>query len=45
MTERIIKAHLTNVYNKLGVDSRVTAVSVGIQQGIIEGKTAVSVHS
>lgn len=35
VTERTVKAHLTNVYNKLGVDSRAAAVSVGIQQGII----------
>jgi NarL family two-component system response regulator YdfI len=37
VTERTIKAHLTNVYNKLGVDSRAAAVSVGIQQGILKG--------
>lgn len=36
VTERTIKAHLTNIYNKLGVDSRITAVSVGIQQGILD---------
>lgn len=35
VTERTIKAHLTNIYNKLGVDSRAAAVSVGIQRGII----------
>ncbi len=35
VTERTVKAHLTNVYNKLGVDSRAAAVSVGIQQGIL----------
>ena len=35
VTERTIKAHLTNVYNKLGVDSRAAAVSVGIQRGIL----------
>ncbi len=35
VTERTIKAHLTNIYNKLGVDSRAAAVSVAIQQGII----------
>lgn len=35
VTERTIKAHLTNIYNKLGVDSRAAAVSVGIQQGLI----------
>jgi len=37
VTERTIKAHLTNIYNKLGVDSRAGAVSVGIQQGILGG--------
>ena len=37
VTERTIKAHLTNVYNKLGVDSRAAAVSVGIQQGVLRG--------
>ena len=37
VTERTVKAHLTNVYNKLGVDSRAAAVSVGIQQGILRG--------
>ena len=36
VTERTIKAHLTNVYNKLGVDSRAAAVSVGIQQGLLK---------
>ncbi len=35
VTERTVKAHLTNIYNKLGVDSRAAAVSVGIQQGIL----------
>ena len=37
VTERTIKAHLTNIYNKLGVDSRAAAVSVGIQRGILSG--------
>ena len=35
ITERTVKAHLTNIYNKLGVDSRAAAVSVGIQRGLI----------
>ncbi len=35
VTERTIKAHLTNTYNKLGVDSRAAAVSVAIQRGIL----------
>lgn len=36
VTERTIKAHLTNIYNKLGVDSRAAAVSVGIQQRLLQ---------
>lgn len=35
VTERTVKAHLTNVYNKLGVDSRAAAVSVALQRGIL----------
>ncbi len=35
VTERTIKAHLTNVYNKLGVDSRAAAVAIAIQRGIL----------
>lgn len=35
VTERTIKAHLTNVYNKLGVDSRAAAVSIAMQHGIL----------
>lgn len=35
VTERTIKAHLTNIYNKLGVDSRAAAVAVGSQLGIL----------
>lgn len=35
VTERTVKAHLTNVYNKLGVDSRAAAVAVAIQKGIL----------
>ena len=37
ITERTIKAHLTNIYNKLGVDSRAAAVAVGLQKGILPG--------
>jgi len=37
ITERTVKAHLTNVYNKLGVDSRAAAVSVALQRGILSG--------
>lgn len=37
VTERTVKAHLTNVYNKLGVDSRAGAVSAAIQRGLLAG--------
>ncbi|TFG72471.1 MAG: response regulator transcription factor [Anaerolineales bacterium] len=33
ITERTVKAHLTNIYNKLGVDSRAAAVAVAAQRG------------
>jgi NarL family two-component system response regulator YdfI len=35
ISERTVKAHLTSVYNKLGVDSRSQAVLVGIERGIL----------
>ncbi|RKL65539.1 DNA-binding response regulator [Salipaludibacillus neizhouensis] len=35
IAERTVKAHLTNIYNKLGVDSRSEAVSVSIKRGYI----------
>lgn len=35
ITERTVKAHLDNIYNKLGVDSRAAAVSVAIQKGLL----------
>lgn len=35
ITERTVKAHLTNIYNKLGVDSRAAAVSVAMQRGLL----------
>ncbi len=28
-----VKAHLTSVYNKLGVDSRATAIAIAAQKG------------
>ena len=37
VTERTVKAHLTNIYSKLGVDSRAAAVSVALQRGILPG--------
>lgn len=35
ISERTVKAHLTNIYVKLKVDSRAEAVAVAIKQGII----------
>lgn len=35
IAERTVKAYLTNIYNKLGVDSRSQAVAVAIEKGII----------
>lgn len=35
IAERTVKAHLTNIYNKLGVDSRSEAVAVSIERGLI----------
>ncbi len=36
ITERTVKAHLTNIYNKLGVDSRAAAVAVAAQRGWLQ---------
>jgi NarL family two-component system response regulator YdfI len=33
ISERTVKAHLTSVYNKLGVDSRAAAIAVAAQKG------------
>ena len=33
ITERTVKAHLTNIYNKLGVDCRAAAIASGTGSG------------
>jgi len=35
ITERTVKAHLGNIYNKLGVDSRAAAIAVAAQHGLL----------
>ncbi len=35
ITERTVKAHLANIYNKLGVDSRAAAIAAAAQRGLI----------
>lgn len=36
VSERTIKAHLTSIYNKLGVDSRSQAVAIAMERGILK---------
>jgi two-component system, NarL family, response regulator YdfI len=35
ITERTVKAHLTNIYQKLGVDSRAAAITIASQKGLL----------
>lgn len=35
ISERTVKAHLTSIYNKLGVDSRSQAVAVAVERGLV----------
>lgn len=36
ITERTVKAHLTSIYNKLGVNSRAAAVAEAAKKGLLE---------
>ena len=35
ISERTVKAHLTSIYNKFGVDSRAAAVALAAQRGLL----------
>jgi NarL family two-component system response regulator YdfI len=35
ITERTVKAHLASIYNRLGVDSRASAIAVAALKGLL----------
>jgi DNA-binding NarL/FixJ family response regulator len=38
ITERTVKAHVTSIFNKLGVNSRAEAVAVALRSGLLPAK-------
>jgi NarL family two-component system response regulator YdfI len=38
IAERTVRAHLTSIFNKLGVDSRASAVAVAMERGLLSQK-------
>ncbi len=36
ISERTVKAHLTSIYSKFGVDSRAAAVAIAVQKGLLD---------
>jgi NarL family two-component system response regulator YdfI len=39
ITERTVKAHVTSIFNKLGVSSRAEAVAVAMRKGLLPGES------
>lgn len=39
ITERTVRAYLTNIYTKLNVDSRSSAVAVAVERGLLAGQS------
>jgi len=39
ISERTVKAHLTHIFNKLGVDSRTGAVAIAMENGLLSSNT------
>ncbi len=35
IAERTVKAHVTSIFNRLGVDSRTEAVAVALRRGLL----------